>query len=199
MSVLIDGSDNDLIDGSDNDLIDGSDNDLIDGSDLIDGLDDEWLQKLEEEEEEYDIFYKEMIDIIQVHYIYIDESKKIYHIKRENIDIDDNILNKEYLTYILKKNKDFNNISHKIISILQYNIDIKPQEINLFMKNPDNFNFLTVNENINDIKWEDTIKLFKDMNTLYIIYYKPPYKVKKQTKKIYIRQKLKHKKTKKNT
>ena len=56
-----------------------------------------------------------------------------------------------------------------------------------------------VNENINDIKWEDTIKLFKDMNTLYIIYYKPPYKVKKQTKKIYIRQKLKHKKTKKNT
>ena len=119
MSVLID----------DNDLIDGSDNDLIDGSDLIDDLDDEWLQKLEEEEEEYDIFYKEMIDIIQVHYIYIDESKKIYHIKRENIDIDDNILNKEYLTYILKKNKDFNNISHKIISILQYNIDIKPQEI----------------------------------------------------------------------
>ena len=180
-------------------LIDGSDNDLIDGSDLIDDLDDEWLQKLEEEEEEYDIFYKEMIDIIQVHYIYRDESKKIYHIKRENIDIDDNILNKEYLTYILKKNKDFNNISHKIISILQYNIDIKPQEINLFMKNPDNFNFLTVNENINDIKWEDTIKLFKDMNTLYIIYYKPPYKVKKQTKKIYIRQKLKHKKTKKNT
>ena len=198
---LIDGSDNDLIDSSDNDLIDGSDNDLIDSSDndLIDDLDDEWLQKLEEEEEEYDIFYKEMIDIIQVHYIYIDESKKIYHIKRENIDIDDNILNKEYLTYILKKNKDFNNISHKIISILQYNIDIKPQEINLFMKNPDNFNFLTVNENINDIKWEDTINLFKDMNTLYIIYYKPPYKAKKQTKKIYIRQKLKHKKTKKNT
>jgi len=92
MSALIDGSSNNLIDN----LIDGSDNDLIDGSD--NDLDDEWLQKLEEEEEEYDIFYKEMIDIIQVHYIYIDESKKIYHIKRENIDIDDNILNKEYLT-----------------------------------------------------------------------------------------------------
>ena len=162
-----------------------------------DDLDDDWLQKLEEEEEEYDIFYKDIIDIIKINYIYINETKNIYHIKKESIDLDDNTLNKEHLIYLLKKNKDFNNISHKIISILQYNIDIKAEEINLFMKNTDNFNFLTVNENINDIKWEDTINLFKDMNTLYIIYYKPPYKVKKQTKKIYIRQKLKNKKTKK--
>jgi len=160
-------------------------------------LDDAWLQKLEEEEEEYDIFYKDIIDIIKINYIYINETKNIYHIKKESIDLDDNTLNKEHLIYLLKKNKDFNNISHKIISILQYNIDIKAEEINLFMKNTDNFNFLTVKENINDIKWEDTINLFKDINTLYIIYYKPPYKVKKQTKKIYIRQKLKNKKTKK--
>lgn len=162
-----------------------------------DDLDDDWLQKLEEEEEEYDIFYKDIIDIIKINYIYINETKNIYHIKKESIDLDDNTLNKEHLIYLLKKNKDFNNISHKIISILQYNIDIKAEEINLFMKNTDNFNFLTVKENINDIKWEDTINLFKDINTLYIIYYKPPYKVKKQTKKIYIRQKLKNKKTKK--
>ena len=160
-------------------------------------LDDAWLQKLEEEEEEYDIFYKDIIDIIKINYIYINETKNIYHIKKESIDLDDNTLNKEHLIYLLKKNKDFNNISHKIISILQYNIDIKAEEINLFIKNKDNFNFLTVKENINDIKWEDTINLFKDINTLYIIYYKPPYKVKKQTKKIYIRQKLKNKKTKK--
>ena len=98
---------------------------------------------------------------------------------------------------MLKKNKEFNNTSHKIISILQYNIDIKPQDINLFVKKPDNFNFLKVNENIDDIKWEDSINLFKDINTLYIIYYKPPYKPRKNTKKIYIKEKLKRKKTKK--
>ena len=86
---------------------------------------------------------------------------------------------------------------HKIISILQYNIDLKPQEINLFLKNPDNFNFLNINENIDTIKWEDTINLFKDMNTLYIIYYKAPNKPKKNTKKIYIKQKLKRKKSRK--
>ena len=112
--------------------------------------------------------------------------------------MDSNILDKAHLIYLLKKNKDYNNLSHKIISILQYNIDIKPQDINLFMKEPDNFNFLTINDNIDDIKWEDTINLFKDMNTIYIIYYKTPFKPKNQTKKIYIKQKLKRKRSKKN-
>ena len=56
----------DLIDNLDDNLDDDLDDDL-------DELDDEWLEKLEEDEEEYDIFYKEMIDIIQVNYIYIDK------------------------------------------------------------------------------------------------------------------------------
>lgn len=161
-------------------------------------LDDSWLQELEEEEAEYDIFYKDITDIIRVNYIYINEQKQIYHVKKENIDLDNNTLNKEHLIYLLKKNKQHNNLQHKIISILQYNINIKPQDIPLFMKDPENFDFLTINDNINDIKWNDTINLFKDMNTLYIIYYKPPYKPKKQTKKIYIKRKLKRKSTRKN-
>ena len=160
-------------------------------------LDDSWLEEIEDKEEEYDIFYKEITDIIRVTFIYINENKNIYHIKKDKIDLDDNKLNKENLIFLLKKNKTHNNITHKIISILQYNIDLQPQEINLFLKNPDNFNFLNINENIDTIKWEDTINLFKDMNTLYIIYYKPPNKPKKNTKKIYIKQKLKRKKSRK--
>ena len=38
------------------------------------------------------------------------------------------------------------------------------------MKNPDNFNFLTVNENINDIKWEDTIKFVQRYEYFYILF-----------------------------
>tara|TARA_B100001121_G_C18607902_1_gene582854 strand:+ start:593 stop:1126 length:534 start_codon:yes stop_codon:yes gene_type:complete len=167
-------------------------------SDSESDLDDSWLEDLEKEEEEYDIFYKDITDVVNVNYIYINEKNKIYHIKKENIDLEDNILNKEHLIYLLKKNKEFNKSPHKIISILQYNINIKPQDINVFMKDPTKFNFLSISDNINDIKWDDTINLFKDINTLYIIYYKPPYKPKKNTRKIYIKQKLKRKKTKKN-
>ena len=161
-------------------------------------LDDSWLEEIEKEEEEYDLFYKDITDIIRVTYIYVNETKNIYHIKKEKLNLDDNKLNKENLIFLLKKNKTHNNYMHKIISILQYNIDLKAEEVNLFLKNPDNFNFLNINENINTIKWEDTINLFKDMNTLYIIYYKPPNKPKKTTKKIYIKQKLKRKKSRKS-
>ncbi len=167
-------------------------------SDSESDLDDSWLEQLDKDESEYDMFYKDITDVIRVNYIYIDETKKIYHIKKELIDLEANILDKAHLIYLLKKNKEFNKFSHKIISILQYNIDIKPQDINLFVKKPESFNFLRVSENINDIKWDDSINLFKDMNTLYIIYYKPPYKPKKNTKKIYIKKKLNRKKTKKN-
>ena len=111
-------------------------------------LDDSWLQELEEEEAEYDIFYKDITDIIRVNYIYINEQKQIYHVKKENIDLDNNTLNKEHLIYLLKKNKQHNNLQHKIISILQYNINIKPQDIPLFMKDPENFDFLTINDNM---------------------------------------------------
>merc|ERR1711871_901439 len=100
-------------------------------SDYESDLDDDWLKDLEKEEEEYDIFYKDITDLIKVNYIYISEKKKIYHIKKETIDLEDNVLDKAHLIYLLK-----------------------------------------VNENIDDIKWEDSINLFKDINTLYIIYYK---------------------------
>ena len=66
-------------------------------------MDDKWLDELEEEEEEYDIFYKDITDIIKVNYIYINDEKKIYHIKKENIDLDSNILDKAHLIYLLKK------------------------------------------------------------------------------------------------
>ena len=35
-------------------------------------------------------------------------------------------------------------IKHRIISILQYNIDLNPENINDYIKSPDNFNFLNV-------------------------------------------------------
>ena len=162
-------------------------------------LDDSWLEELDSKEQDYDIFYKDLLDVVKVNYIYIDNDRKIYHIKKNTIDLDNGNLSKEELIYLLKKNKDYNGIKHRIISILQYNIDLNPENINDYIKSPDNFNFLTINENIDGIRWNDTINLFKDINSLYIIYYRPPKKTGKQTKKIYIKQKLKRKKTRKRT
>ena len=88
---------------------------------------------------------------------------------------------------------------------MQYNIDLAPQELSLYMRKEENFNFLSIRSNINDIKWDDTVNLFKDLNSLHILFYESS-KLKKnhtknQTKKVFIKpnRKLKRKLTRKKT
>ena len=50
-------------------------------------LDDSWLEELDSKEQDYDIFYKDLLDVVKVNYIYIDNDRKIYHIKN-TIDLD---------------------------------------------------------------------------------------------------------------
>ena len=113
--------------------------------------------------------------------------------------LENKILDKTKLLFLLKNNKKYNNKQHKLISILQYNIDLSPQELSLYLKNEENFNFLSIKSNLTDLKWDDTINLFKDMNSLHIIYYEESKSKKGNTKKIYIRNnaKLKRRKSRK--
>ena len=63
------------------------------------------------------------------------------------------------------------------------------------------YNFLTIVSEINDILWNETINIFKNLNSLHIVYYEQPKKKLSTTKKVYIRNgKLKRKKhTRKRT
>ena len=72
------------------------------------------------------------------------------------------------MIYLIKKYRNNNQIKHNLISILQYNIDISPDDIKDLLKNK-NINFLSVKNSLNDIKWNDTIQYFKKINALYIL------------------------------
>ena len=93
------------------------------------------------------------------------------------------------MIYILKKNKQNNKKNHKLISVLQYNIDLEPEEVLNYLKYKENYNFLTVVSKVNDILWNDTISIFKNLNSLHIVYYEEQGKKSSNTKKVYIRNK----------
>ena len=137
----------------------------------VEELDDSWIKEIENEEKEYNSFYKEENDTVNIFYIYINNKNKIYYVKKDNIVLNNNTLEKTKLLFLLKNNKLYNKINHKLISILQYNIDLSPQELGLYLKNDDNFNFLSIKSNLSELKWDDTIHLFKDLNSLHILYY----------------------------
>lgn len=149
-------------------------------------LDDTWITEIENEEKDYNNFYKEENTLIETVFIYINSENKIYYIKKDNIFLQNKSLDKEELIFLIKKNQKYNNNKHKLISILQYNIDLAPQDLNLYLKNSDNFNFLSIKTDLSELKWDDTINLFKDLNTLYIIYYENQKKKNNNTKKVYI-------------
>jgi hypothetical protein len=156
------------------------------------------LDKLEKEDEPYDGFYPEEIDIVKVFFIYVNRKNKIIAIKNDNILIDENKLSKFELSMIMKKNKKYKNLLFEPLSLLKYNIDLSPHEVKNYLDNLDSYNFLKVEKNIQDIHWNDSIALFKDMNSLYIIYYeKNKNKKNNYTKRIKLTNKSKLRYTKK--
>ena len=163
--------------------------------------DTSWMDLLEKEEEDYKSFYKENVDIVKIFYTYVDSDNKIYYVKKDNLLIENNKINRDELIYILKKNKQNNNKNHKLISVLQYNIDLEPEDVLNYLKQKEKYNFLTIVSKINDILWNDTINIFKNLNSLHIVYYEEPKKKLSTTKKVYIGNgKLKRKKhTRKRT
>jgi hypothetical protein len=156
------------------------------------------IEEIEKEDEPYDGFYPEEIDIINIFFVYVDKFNKIIFIKNDNILIENSCLSKLDLSVILKKNRKHNNIIYTPLSILKYNIDLDPNEVNGYLKYTDDYNFLTVEKNIQNIKWNDSIALFKDLNSLHVIFYESVKKNKKnQTKRIKLINNLKSKYTRK--
>ena len=156
-------------------------------------LDDEWIKEIENEEKLYSTFYTEENEIIKLIYIYINRENEIYHIKKDNAILDNKILDKKKLVFLLKKNKIYNSRDHKLISILQYNIDLKTNELSSYLKNNENYNFLSIKSSLSEMKWDDTIHFFKNLNSLYIIYYFNKKEKKSTTKIKYIKKKTKRK------
>lgn len=149
-------------------------------------LDTQWIHDFEE----YDEFYKDNVHTIELHILYIDETKTLVDYIKEPYSIQENILTKEQLIYTIKKHIIYHNQKYRLLSVLQYNFCIENEDVVDFIKNvgvgvgvdgkthdntihPSLYEvYFTRHTGIEDIKWKPTIPFFKNVNALYIIYYK---------------------------
>jgi hypothetical protein len=92
----------------------------------------------------------------------------------------------------------FNKKKYRPISILKYNLTISPQDIEHYIENTDKFSFLESEKSIKDIKFNSSISLFHDINSIYFVLHEQWDAGTHKTKKIYLNNKLKKKKTKRN-
>ena len=156
-----------------------------------------WLIKYMEDEKVFDKFYKEKVNNIKLYFFYIDKHRDIIKIFKNNLDVSNNMIKKEELLEIIKNKEKVLNKEFLLIEILKYNFNIENNNINKFLNNSDNFNFLKKMDTIEDIYWDNTIPLFKSLNSLYFILFEK-HKRKHNTKKIHLQRKKKAKTRKKH-
>lgn len=130
-------------------------------------LDLSWIKDYEK----YQIFYKEHVDNVKIHFIYIDANNNLSYTKTEKREIMNQLLTKEQLLFLIKNNITMHKQRYSLHSILKFNIDLEHQDI---LQNAilDKIPYEKI-ESIEDIHWKPTINFFIDINSLYIIFHKP--------------------------
>ena len=157
-----------------NDEIDyNSDYDITDNEEIAD-LDTSWINEFEKVDKDYESFYMEKLNYVKITFIYVNKLDEIDRVKEDKIFINNtNIISKEEIIEILKKNSIIENKKFKIITILKYNLDLEPLEVRKFLLNNDNNtntdnSYLSVIKSITEIKWEKSISMFQAVSYTHL-------------------------------
>ena len=163
----------------------------------MEDLDNSWIKEFKETELNYNQFYKEQPTSVKFFYIYINSSNDIESIKTENYALTNAIISKNNLIYKIKTQQQIGEKKYKLISLLKFNITIEPKDIVQFINTPttNNEEYLTHEKNLNDIKFQDTIRILQDINALYFILHESE-KKNRDTKRIIFKKKLRKTKRK---
>ena len=122
-----------------------------------------------EEEDEYELFYKDAVRSVRLVFLYINEKNELIYSKKCNLPLENETITKSQLLYLLKKNSIYNNSRYYPQELLQYNIALNSEDVRTFLEDPDDFNFMRVVQYLNGIRPKKTIKFFQPLNSLYIL------------------------------
>lgn len=165
-------------------------------------LDSNWISEYEKKELSYDNLYETKLDKIKIFSLYINSNCILDKVKRDDIFLKKtNLLPKKDLINLIKNKKKDDGLNYKLISLLSYNIDLKPNEINVYLNDLSKFEFYENIRELKDIEFKNTIKMFQDLNCIFFVFYEisKTHLKGNKTKKIYMNfSKTNHRKTKKN-
>ena len=71
-------------------------------------LDTDWIEEYEKMEGEYNDFYKEQLESVNLFLVYVNRENEVFHIKNENILLEDGVLKKENLIYLIREHRIYN-------------------------------------------------------------------------------------------
>jgi len=149
-------------------------------------LDTSWLKKFKKTENRYNHFYKEPLTSVRLYLLYIDKNKTLTSVDTIRCALDENnSLKRDRLIALIKYYQLRAGINYKLNSLLRYNIDLNPDEINNYINEVNASGlFLKAEKYLEDIHYNDSIQMFQKLNALYFIYFEDTHASTGQTKKI---------------
>lgn len=150
-------------------------------------LEVDWINKFEDEEKVYEKFYPDKVNSIKIFSLYVNKDCILDKVKETDYDLlNENILKKIELVRLIKERKKDDGVNYKLISLIKYNVDLKPEEIKGYVLNKKEYKFIDSLRELRDINFYDTIGMFEDLNSIFLVYYEFNEKLKQnKTKKIY--------------
>jgi hypothetical protein len=142
-------------------------------------LDTSWISDFEKIDKDYETFYLEDLQYVNLTILYINNVNEISKIKEEKFFMKTpNVISREEIIGILKRNNNQNKKTFHMMTILKYNIDLEPLEVRKFLLEKDKdkgkidaSQYLSVIKFVDEIHWNKSITMFHNINNLYIIFY----------------------------
>jgi hypothetical protein len=158
-------------------------------------LDTTIIDEFEKDDELYNDFYKDKIEQINLYILYVDNNNDLFHIKKDTATLNNGKLEKDDLKNLIRQYIKYQNKKYRLISLLKWNITIEPEEISDYLRNEKKFDFIKSIRNINSVEFEDSINLFHNLNSLYLVFHERWKLLENKTKNVYLNNKLSKNKT----
>ena len=158
-------------------------------------LDTTFIDEFEKNDKLYNDFYKDKIEQINLYILYVDNNNDLFHIKKDTAILNNSKLEKNDLKNLIRGYINYQDKKYRLISLLKWNITIEPEEISDYLRNEKDFDFIKSIRSISSIEFEDSINLFHNLNSLYLVFHERWKLLENKTKKVYINKKLTKNKT----
>ena len=155
-------------------------------------IDNDWIEQ-EKDEQPFDIFYKDQVENINIVFIYI-VNDNIIHIKKNKHHISNNCIPDSELYKLILDNKSLQHTTFYIDTIFKYNFTLEPSEVTHYSSGADSSDadsgdtwgndYLKEHSSSYSIIFDQSIKLFENLNSLYFVM--TTQKSNNKTRRIYI-------------
>ena len=138
-------------------------------------LDTAWLDDFKKAESIYNDFYKEPVKSINLFLLYVNKENELEHLNTDKYIVQENgIIQRDIIISLIKQYQYLCSRRYKLLSLLKYNIDLEPTDIDNFIEEDfiiSDKRFITSEKYLNDIQFDDSIHMFQDLNALFFIFY----------------------------